>query len=217
MSRIIVLGAGGNAGRATVTEALRRGHEVTAFLRDPAKAPEGATVVQGDATDPAAVAAAVAGHDVAVTSLYSAEAEPAAFYAAAATAIIASRVPRVVHISLATLMETDGPRLLDAPDFPESLQGFDVRAFNLGHAEALTRLKASGIDWTAVSPTTDFDREAAPTGTYRVASHADLGVATFADFSTGVGRITYADFAVGILDEIEDPRHRRAHFGLAGK
>lgn len=212
MSRIIVLGAGGNAGRATVAEALRRGHEVTAFLRDPAKAPEGAAVVQGDATDAASVAAAVAGHDVAVTSLYSYEVEPAAFYADVATAIIASGVPRVVHISLATLIETDGPRLLDAPDFPE-----EYRGFNLGHAEALTRLKASTVDWTAVSPATDFDREAEPSGAYRIATLADLGVFTFADFGGTVGRITYADFAVGILDEIEDPKHRRVHFGLAGK
>ncbi|MGQ4433313.1 NAD(P)H-binding protein [Streptomyces sp. SAS_260] len=40
MSRIVVLGAGGRAGRAVTAEALGPGHEVTAVVRDPARFPD---------------------------------------------------------------------------------------------------------------------------------------------------------------------------------
>ncbi len=59
MSGIVVLGAGGRAGRAVTAEALGRGHEVTAVVRDPARYPDlaapGVSVVRGDVTDAGSV------------------------------------------------------------------------------------------------------------------------------------------------------------------
>ncbi|HEY1178482.1 MAG TPA: NAD(P)H-binding protein, partial [Phytomonospora sp.] len=100
MSRIIVLGAAGQGGRAVVAEALARGHEVTAFVRDADKAPTATHVVQGDVTDAAAVAEAVRGHDVAVNSTATLDADPAVFFPAAADALIAAAPPRLIHVSL---------------------------------------------------------------------------------------------------------------------
>ena len=37
MGKIVIFGAGGRAGRAAVAEAGRRGHRVTAVVRDPGK------------------------------------------------------------------------------------------------------------------------------------------------------------------------------------
>ena len=57
--RIIVFGAAGRVGSRTVAEALARGHEVTAVVRDPEHHTlpgDGLNVVAGDATDPASVA-----------------------------------------------------------------------------------------------------------------------------------------------------------------
>ncbi|WP_405947250.1 NAD(P)H-binding protein [Streptomyces prunicolor] len=55
MGGIVVFGAGGRAGRAVTTEALGRGHEVTAVVRDPARyvdlAADGVSVVRGDVTE----------------------------------------------------------------------------------------------------------------------------------------------------------------------
>ncbi|HEX2312530.1 MAG TPA: NAD(P)H-binding protein, partial [Thermomonospora sp.] len=45
MGKIIVFGAGGRAGRAAVAEAVRRGHEVTAVVRDPARHPDLAAAI----------------------------------------------------------------------------------------------------------------------------------------------------------------------------
>lgn len=210
MSRIIVLGAGGNAGRAIVAAALARGHEVTAFLRDPAKARTATHTVQGDITDPASVADAVAGHDVAVSSVYTPDVDPTEFYTAAADALIAAAPARLIHVTLGTLLETEpGVRLLDAPDFPD-----EYKAFSLGHAAGLARIAESTLDWTAVSPTTDFDRESDPVGSARAATIADLGVKPFTEAYASAPKITYADFGTGILDEIENPGHRKVHFGL---
>ncbi|MGJ6965941.1 hypothetical protein ACSDR0_28940 [Streptosporangium sp. G11] len=45
----------------------------------------------------------------------------------------------------------------------------------------------------------DFDHAGTRTGRYRIADHADPA-----------GRITYADFAMALLDEIGAPRRHRA-------
>lgn len=69
--RIVVFGASGGVGREVVAQARAAGHEVTAFVRSPARLSdaEGIRVVTGDAFDAAAVAAAVVGHDAVVSAL----------------------------------------------------------------------------------------------------------------------------------------------------
>src|SRR5690625_2303555 len=70
--RIAVLGATGGVGGRTVAEALVRGHEVTAVVRDRerfAGLPDGARPRIGDVTDTAAVAALSAEADVVVSAV----------------------------------------------------------------------------------------------------------------------------------------------------
>lgn len=70
--RITVFGAGGACGRLIVADALEQGHEVTAFVRTPGKlttSHERLTIAQGDATDPHAVAAAVAGAEGVISAI----------------------------------------------------------------------------------------------------------------------------------------------------
>jgi len=69
MAKLVVFGASGGTGRPIVEQAVAAGHEVTAFVRDAATAPPGARVVTGDVLDPAAVDAAVGGHDVILSAL----------------------------------------------------------------------------------------------------------------------------------------------------
>lgn len=78
--RITIFGATGRTGRKVVEQALERGHEVVAFVRDASRLEprELLTVVEGDARDPAAVERAIAGSDavVSVLSLARPENEP---------------------------------------------------------------------------------------------------------------------------------------------
>ena len=69
--RLLVFGATGGTGRALLDQGLGQGHEITAFVRNPAAlaARSGLTIVQGDVTDAAAVGRAVAGQDAVLSAL----------------------------------------------------------------------------------------------------------------------------------------------------
>ena len=70
--KLLILGATGGTGRQLVQQALKQGHVVTAFARDPAKVTpphDNLRIAKGDVMDPAAVDAAVAGQDAVVSAL----------------------------------------------------------------------------------------------------------------------------------------------------
>ncbi len=70
--KIIVFGATGGTGREIVRQALERGHDVTAFARNPAKLKmthERLSVAQGDVMDAASVNAAMPGHDAVLVAI----------------------------------------------------------------------------------------------------------------------------------------------------
>ncbi len=70
--KLLIIGATGGTGRELVTQALARGHAVTALVRHPdrlAVRHERLSIVQGDVLDPAAVNAAVAGQEAVISAL----------------------------------------------------------------------------------------------------------------------------------------------------
>jgi putative NADH-flavin reductase len=208
MSGVIVFGAGGRAGRTAVAEARRRGHRVTAVVRDPAGygGPEadGVRVVAGDVTDAEDVGRLAAGHDAAINAAADLGARPEIFFPAAARALIgglaAAGVNRLVTVGLASVLSTgSGTLLMDTPGYPQ-----EYRAFYLGHAAGtdVLRSAAGGLDWVVLSPAGDFDHGAGRTGGYRIAD-AEAG-----------SRVSYADFAIALLDEVDAPAHHRVHVGV---
>ncbi|WP_327233655.1 NAD(P)H-binding protein [Streptomyces sp. NBC_01317] len=212
MSDIIVFGAGGRVGRAVVTEAVDRGHRVTAAVRDPGRHLDltraGVTVVRGDATDPDSVAATAAGHDAAVHTAARLDTGAEEFFVAGAKAMIAglarAGVGRLVALGIASALETEpGVRVMDAPDFPEA-----YRAFTQGHVSEFDTLVAAGgaLDWLVIAPPMDLDAAAPPTGRYRTALGRQVD---------GPGRLAHADLALAVVDEIEKPRHHRVLLAVA--
>ena len=69
--RLLVFGATGGTGRALLEQGLAQGHQMTAFVRNPAalEARPGLTIIQGDVTEAAAVGRAVAGHEAVLSAL----------------------------------------------------------------------------------------------------------------------------------------------------
>jgi putative NADH-flavin reductase len=69
--KLLVFGATGGTGRALLNQGLEQGHQVTAFVRNPAalEPRPGLTVVPGDVTDAAAVGCAVAGQEAILSAL----------------------------------------------------------------------------------------------------------------------------------------------------
>jgi putative NADH-flavin reductase len=209
MSRIVVFGAGGRAGRAAVAEARRRGHEVTAVVRDPAGhgglASDGVRLVAGDVTDVGSVAEAAHDHDGAISAVHDAGAPPEAFFTAAARALVdglpQAGVGRLVAVGLASILPTaSGVLLMDTAGYPQ-----EYRTFYLAHAAGNDVLRAatSALDWLVLSPAGDFDHGGARTGRYRTAP------------AEAAGRVSYADFAIALLDEIDTPEHHRTHVGIS--
>lgn len=211
MSAIVVFGAGGRAGRAVVTEARGRGHRVTAVVRDPARyaelAGDGVRVAAGDVTDRAVVADLVAGHDavVSMAAVYGAGTDPGAFFVDSARALLAgvtrAGIGRLVVGGLGGLLPDEtGARALDTMDLPA-----EAREFCLAHASGLDVFTAEGaaVDWLYISPVGDFDHDGARAGGYRVGDRVDMA-----------NRVSYPDFAIAVLDEIDTPGHHRVHLGV---
>ncbi|MEW2474528.1 NAD(P)H-binding protein [Micromonospora gifhornensis] len=197
---IVVFGAGGRAGRQVVAEARRRGHQVTAVVRDPARHNNLADVriVAGDVTDAVTIAAVAAGHDAAISAAVDLSVSPHDFFTASsralATGLAKAGVRRLVVVGLASIMPgASGAALMDEPGYPN-----EYRSFYLGHAAGLEELQTCDLDWAYMAPAGDFDHEGTRTGHYRLADHGDAA-----------SRISYADFAIALLDEIEAPRHHR--------
>jgi putative NADH-flavin reductase len=70
--RLLVIGATGGTGRALVEQALERGHQVTAFVRDPGRLAlrhARLAVARGNVLDPESVEAAVRGQDAVLCAL----------------------------------------------------------------------------------------------------------------------------------------------------
>jgi putative NADH-flavin reductase len=200
MSEIVVFGAGGRAGQQAVAEARRRGHRVTAVVRDPAKYGLPDTVA-GDVTDAARVAELTKGKDAVISAaaVYGAGTDPQKFFTDSARALAAVN-SRVIVVGLSSLLaDESGELMMDTPGFPA-----EFRPFCLAHRDGLDILRATdGLDWLYVSPAGDFDHEGARAGHYRISEHGDAAA-----------RITYADFALALLDEAETPKHTREHLAV---
>lgn len=214
--KIVLFGATGNVGQRIAREALGRGHEVIGVVRDPTQvqAPDPRVpLVQGDATDAASVAQVVRGADAVVSAISprpNARGRGAPSLAGSARALIAGMreggVKRLVVVGGAGSLEVaPGVRLVDAPGFPDA-----YKAEALAAAEALDiyRAEAAGLDWTYLSPAAEIF-PGARTGTYRTTGDEFLADAT------GKSAITFEDYAVALVDEIERPQHVGRRFGVA--
>lgn len=198
--RIAVIGASGNAGSRITTELAHRGHQVTAIVRHPEKvaAQPDVTPLKGDVQDPAGLAALLAGHDAAVSSVRFVDSDPAALI----TAVKGSKVERYLVVGGAGSLEVaPGVRLVTTPGFPPA---YKAEAEAGGAFLDLLRAE-TGLNWSFLSPSALFvagDR----TGKFR------LGTDQLLTAADGKSWISFEDFAVALADEIERPAHLRQRF-----
>jgi uncharacterized protein len=210
--KIVIYGASGRIGSRTVSEALARGHDVTAVVRSSSKFElSGARLrlVAADPLDAAEVARSAAGHDVAISALGGASARPG-LHVDAARALLAglasAGVARLIVVGGAGSLETEpGVRVVDDPEFPEAW-----KPEALGQADALAFYRAadSDVEWTYLSPagvTAPGERR----GSYRT------GGDTLLRDANGNSNISMEDLAGALLDEAENARHARTRFTVA--
>jgi uncharacterized protein len=214
MAKIVVFGAGGKAGRAVIDEATRRGHQVTAVVRDPNKYADlggvGVAVAKGDVLDANKVAEVADGHDVAISAVAIPPDAPRSFYVDVTQTLLDGLakvgVGRLLIVGGAASLEVaPGARLLDTPDFPAAW-----KASATAHADSLDFLRGvdTPVDWVYVSPAAFFDADGPRTGAYRT------GTDQLLTDPAGNSHISYADYAIALVDEIETPHfhHQRITF-----
>lgn len=208
MALIAVLGGTGYAGRHIVAEALQRGHSVLSIARSvPAERVPGATYVEGSLLDVPTLLDQLAGVDV-VISAVAPRGEMEGLVRPNLEAL-ASALPDTVRLGViggagGSLVAPGGPRVIDG-DFPEA---FKAEAFEMIGVLDDLQAEQSDRDWFFVHPAGGFGAFAPGerTGHYRTGGDVIVTDAEGASFISG------ADFAIAIVDEIENPKHTRARF-----
>jgi len=197
--KIAIMGATGNAGQRLVAEATSRGHQVTGISRSAdQQAPRDNVIwVKADIDDVADMASKIAGHDAVILSMQFKSLDFDNVFAVASKA----QAPLLVVGGAASLKNADGVVLLDTPGFPDFIK---VEASPA--QDFLNRLKAGAdFDWTFLSPAMMFG-PGERTGKFR------LGDDTLLTADDGKSSISYEDFAVAMIDEIEKPQHKNKRF-----
>jgi putative NADH-flavin reductase len=200
--KVALIGATGRIGSKITTELLGRGHSVTAIVRNPDKAPSQPNLkaVQGDVTDPDSVAALVRGHDAVISS--------APFNPGISPQVLAavrkSGVKRYIAVGGAgSLKAADGKLVMENPQIPAEW----MPSIKEG-SELLKLLRADQLlDWTFFSPAVQIG-PGERTGKFRLGGDEVVAAAD------GKSSISYDDYAIALVDELESPKHVRRRFTI---
>lgn len=210
--RIAVIGANGKSGRLILQEAIRRGHDVTAIVRDKSKLLEPkATILEKNLFD--LTYADIKHQDVIIDAFGAWTKDALVLHQTSlkhlADIIAGTPIRLLVVGGAGSLYVNPGHtmRLIDSPDFPDQ---FKPLAGSMATALDALRLR-NDVKWTYISPSADFVADGARTGKY-VAGGEELLVN-----SKGESRISYADYAIAMIDEVEAGKHIQARFTVVSE
>ncbi|UTR13218.1 NAD(P)-dependent oxidoreductase [Salipaludibacillus sp. LMS25] len=210
--KIAIIGASGKSGKLILKEALDRGHDVTALVRNPSKVTEAnITVIEKDVFD--ITAEDIKAYDVVINAFNPPQGKEEQHIEAGRVlnkALKDAPKTRLIIVGGAGTLYVDQEKttqLLDTPDFPEIARptASNMRiAFN-------ELLNETGFTWTFLSPAGFFDPNGKRTGSYKSGKdHVILN-------SKGESYISYADYAIAIVDEIENPKYMNERFTVVGE
>ena len=198
--RVALVGATGSAGSRILQELLSRGHTVLGIARRIEKLPamHGVTGQSVDANNSAALATAIKGCEALISSVKFKETNTQGLIDAAR----AAGVQRYLVVGGAgSLLLPDGTREMDSPKFPP----FVLPEANAGGQFLELLRTTTDLNWTYISPSRFFN-PGERTGKYQVgANHLLMDV-------TGKSAISQEDYAIALVDELENPRHIRQRF-----
>ena len=208
--KIALIGATGFVGSAILKEALDRGHEVAAIVRNPDKLTPQAKLhpKKGDVYNEDEVLRLVTGHDAVISAFNPGWSNPDIYnqQVRGAHSIIngvkKAGVKRLLFVGGAGSLEVKpGVQSVDLPGFPtEYKQGA------LATREALNLLgKEPSLDWSFLSPSADLF-PGQRTGKFR------LGTDQLLADAKGESRVSVEDYAMAMIDEVERPKHIRRRF-----
>lgn len=213
--RVALYGATGRAGSRILDELVQRGHHVVAITRDAPVASADANVTwETDDLSPHSphfnvehMARVIRGTD-AVVCAYAPPAGQTDLLVGAcerlADAVLEAGVPRLLVVGGAgVLLVAPGVTLIQSGKLPP-----EWMPIALSHAKALAALEKSSSPWTYLSPAAMFE-PGERTGRYRLSEDSLIF-----DIQ-GESRISMEDYAIAMVDELEQPKHVRSRFGVA--
>ena len=199
--KIAVVAAGGRVSRHVISEAVRRGFDVTAFGRKAENMTDAQYYVQKDILD--LTAADLAGFDAVVDGFGAWTPETLSGHSTTTEhlcQILSGSPVRLLIVGGAGSLFINKEHtavLAEAPDFPDAF-----KPLASAMAQALLKLRQhDDVKWTYISPAADFQADGERTGKYI------LGGEELTLNSRNESIISYADYAIAMVDEIEKGHH----------
>jgi putative NADH-flavin reductase len=209
--KIGIIGANGKAGSLILKEAIDRGHEVTAIVRDASKMTnQQVAVLEKDIFNLTAEDVKV--FDVVVNAFGAPQGQEHLHVESGKKLIdiLSGLKTRLIVVGGAGSLFVDEAKtlqLFNTPDFPEL---YHATAKNMG--ENLNDLQnTTSVNWTYISPSAFFDPQGPRTGSYKTETDRLLVN------SEGKSYLSYADFSIALLDEIESPKHLNERFTVGSE
>ncbi len=210
--KLAVVGASGKIGSRIAEEALNRGHSITGIARNPDSGIKNEKIswVKADVLNTEQLASAIKGHDAVISAFGIDWLKPETFplFSDVAKSVISaakkSGVKRLINVGGAGSLEiAPGLQLVDTAEFPEQWKdGANEQRKSLDVFR-----KENELDWTFFSPAIMI--EPGPrTGKFR------LGKDNPVFDENGKSDISYDDYAVALIDELEKPQFIRQRFTI---
>lgn len=209
--QIGIIGATGKAGNLILKEAQARGHEVTAIVRDASRISDSSiNILEKNVLD--LTSADLQRFDVVVNAFGAAPGQETQYVEVGRVLIQAlkgtdTRLFVVGGAGSLFVDEAKTLRLLETPDFPKE---YYPTAFHAG--ENLKDLEqTTDVKWTYLSPAAFFNPEGRRTGSYQEGKDQVIGNAS------GKSYVSYADYVIAVLDELEQPKHLNERYTVVSE
>ncbi|WP_077622721.1 NAD(P)-dependent oxidoreductase [Sediminibacillus massiliensis] len=209
--KVGVIGASGKAGSLIAKEAVDRGHEVTGIVRNAFKLKtKYMEVLEKDLFD--LTASDLTEFDIVVDAFAPSTGQENLFLEAGTLLIKAleqssTRLIVVGGAGSLFIDETKETRLLETREFPDFLRPTAEQQL-----ETLKMLEQTkNLNWTYISPAVSFEANGRRTGFYKKGTDYVIGN------KRGKSHISYADYAIAVIDEIENEEHNKERFTVVGE
>lgn len=214
MKNVVLIGASGFVGTAILNELLTRGHKVTAIVRNSQKInikSSNFAVIKADVSDTCTLINACKDKDAVISAYNPGWTNPNIYeetlrnYPLILDAVKQSGVKRLLCVGGAgTLFCAPGLRVVDSGVIPNNIMG-GVRS--LGEFYLNTLIPEREIDWIFFSPAGTLE-PGKRTGVFR------LGKDNLIVDKNGNSHISVEDYAVAMVDELENPKHHYERFTI---
>lgn len=214
MKSVVLIGASGFVGNAILNELLSRGHKVTAVVRNPKKinvTNSKLEIVKTDVSDTNVMVEICKGKEAIISAYNPGWANPDIYeetlrnYPLILEAAKRSGAKRLLCVGGAgTLFCAPGLRVVDSGAIPDAIMG-GVKS--LGEFYLNTLMNEKAIDWIFFSPAGTLE-PGKRTGKFR------LGKDELIVDENGISHISVEDYAVAMVDELENPKHHYERFTI---